>query len=116
MSAISSFVQPMKSLEAPEIAEQDWVSGLLRRASGGDRDRCGIVSTLADADLWRIWQGTQRRATARDRRTHEATGVELARRGLINTTQLPRRAAADVATADVTTADLTTGEDRTDVA
>lgn len=106
MSAISSFAQPIKSLEAPEKAEQEWVSGLLRRAEGGDRDRCGVVSTLAEADLWRIWNGTQRRATARDRRTHEATGVELARRGLINTTQLPRRAASDV----------TPGEDCTDVA
>jgi len=106
MSAISSFVQPIRSLEAPEIAEQEWVSGLLRRAAGGERDRLGMVSMLAENDLWRIWQGTQRRATARDRRTHEATGVELARRGLLNTTQLPRRAAADV----------TPDEDRSDVA
>jgi len=106
MSAISSFVQPIRSLEAPEIAEQEWVSGLLRRAAGGERDRLGMVSMLAENDLWRIWQGTQRRATARDRRTHEATGVELARRGLLNTTQLPRRAAADV----------TPNEDRSDVA
>ncbi len=96
MSAISSFARPMKSLEAPEIAEQDWVSGLLRRAAGGKRDRLDMVSMLADADLWRIWQGTQRRATPRDRRTHEATGVELARRGLLNSTQLPRRAVSDV--------------------
>ena len=106
MSAISSFVQPIRSLEAPEIAEQEWVSGLLHRAAGGERDRLGMVSMLAENDLWRIWQGTQRRATARDRRTHEATGVELARRGLLNTTQLPRRAAADV----------TPDEDRSDVA
>ena len=106
MSAISSFVRPMKSLETPGTGEQEWVSGLLRRAAGGDRDRCDIVSTLAEADLWRIWRGTQRRATSRDRRTHEATGVELARRGLLNTTQLPRRAASDVIP----------GEDSSDVA
>src|SRR5262245_27704509 len=97
MHATSSFVQPIRSRQASEIGEQAWVSAVLRRAAGADDGRLAVVSTLADADLWRIWRGTERGPTARDKRTHETTGLELARRGLLDPTGQPSHEAADAA-------------------
>jgi hypothetical protein len=89
MSATSSYVQSIRPGQASEMAEQEWVSALLRRAAGADTGRHGIVSTLATADLWRIWRRTEHRTTARDKRTHATTSRELVRRGLLDPTERP---------------------------
>jgi hypothetical protein len=89
MSATSSYVETIRSAQAPETGEQEWVSGVLRRAAGAEEGRHGIVSTLATADLWRIWRRTEHRTTARDKRTHATVRRELVRRGVLEPTEQP---------------------------
>lgn len=89
MSATSSYQQPIASRQMSEIDEQGWVSALLRRAADAEGGRSGIASTLDTADLWRIWRRTAHRSTARDKRTHETTRLELERRGLLEPAEQP---------------------------
>ncbi len=90
MSATSRFMQPVSLMQPPGMREGEWVSAVLRRAAGTDPGRLGFVSMLATADLWRIWRGTRHQATERDRRTHQATGLELTDRGLLDAAGQPR--------------------------
>jgi hypothetical protein len=83
MSVIRGTGQPDGLSEMPGKDGASWVSEVLRRAAEAE-GRLAIVGTLAAADLWRIRRGTERRAAARDKRTHEAVSCELERRGLLD--------------------------------
>ena len=83
MSVIRGIGQPEGLSEMPGKDGASWVSEVLRRAAEAE-GRLAIVGTLAAADLWRIRRWTEHRATARDKRTHEAVSRELERRGLLD--------------------------------
>lgn len=80
MSATTDGGRPDRISHTSEVAEQEWVSGLLRQVADTDDGRLRIAATLAADDLHRIWHWTEHRPSQRDRRTHQICCDELDRR------------------------------------
>ncbi len=96
MSGTTDGGQPASYPEASGMQEHQWVSDILRHVADAEGARLRIAATLAADDLRRIWHWTERRATARDKRTHHIVREELERRGLLGPTRVPApRAAPD---------------------
>jgi hypothetical protein len=89
MSGTTDGGQPASYPEASGMPEHQWVSDILRHVADTDTGRLRIAASLAADDLRRIWHWTERRATARDRRTHHIVRQELSRRGLLGPAGVP---------------------------
>ena len=89
MSGTTDGGQPASYPEASGMQEHQWVSDILRHVADTDGGRLRIAASLAADDLRRIWHWTERRATARDRRTHRIVREELSRRDLLGRADVP---------------------------
>ena len=97
MSATTDGGRPDWISHTSEIGGHEWVSDLLRQVADTDDGRLRIAATLAADDLHRIWRWTERRASERDRRTHQLCCNELSRRDVLDQIRgLTARQAPDV--------------------